>query len=98
MTVNTNKIKISDCNGTRTHNHLVRKRTLNHLAKLDIASDIASVSSKEFLDIQAAIVCGFTLKRVCGMIRTYIQDQDSYLSGIFCIEKVSQNYGITCVS
>ena len=26
---------LSDCNGTRTHNHLVRKRTLNHLAKLD---------------------------------------------------------------
>ena len=25
---------ISDCNGTRTHNHLVRKRTLNQLAKL----------------------------------------------------------------
>ena len=25
---------IFDCNGTRTHNHLVRKRTLNHLAKL----------------------------------------------------------------
>ena len=23
-----------DCNGTRTHNQLVRKRTLNHLAKL----------------------------------------------------------------
>ena len=23
-----------DCNGTRTHNHLVRKRTLNHLASL----------------------------------------------------------------
>ena len=23
-----------DCNGTRNHNHLVRKRTLNHLAKL----------------------------------------------------------------
>ena len=22
------------CNGTRTHNHLVRKRTLNYLAKL----------------------------------------------------------------
>ena len=26
--------RLSDCNGTRTHNHLVRKRTLNHLAKL----------------------------------------------------------------
>ena len=25
---------LSDCNGTRTDNHLVRKRTLNHLAKL----------------------------------------------------------------
>ena len=25
---------LSDCNGTRTHNHLVCKRTLNHLAKL----------------------------------------------------------------
>ena len=23
-----------NCNRTRTHNHLVRKRTLNHLAKL----------------------------------------------------------------
>ena len=25
---------LSDCNWIRTHNHLVRKRTLNHLAKL----------------------------------------------------------------
>ena len=25
---------LSDCNWTRTHNHWVRKRTLNHLAKL----------------------------------------------------------------
>ena len=25
---------LSDCNGTRTHYHLVRKQTLNHLAKL----------------------------------------------------------------
>ena len=28
-------------------------------------------SSKEFLDIEATIVCGFTLKRVRDMIRTY---------------------------
>ena len=28
------KDSLSDCNGTRTHNHLVCKRTLNHLAKL----------------------------------------------------------------
>ena len=25
---------LSECNGTRTHNHLICKRTLNHLAKL----------------------------------------------------------------
>ena len=27
-------INIYDCNWIRTHNHLVHKRTLNHLAKL----------------------------------------------------------------
>ena len=34
-------------------------------------SDFAPASSKEFLDIQATIECGFTLKRVRDMIRTY---------------------------
>ena len=34
-------------------------------------SDMAPVSSKGFLDIQATIKCGFTLKRVRGMIRTF---------------------------
>ena len=27
-------LSLSDCNGTRSHNHLFRKRALNHLAKL----------------------------------------------------------------
>ena len=27
-------VPLSDCSGTRTYNHLVFKRTLNHLAKL----------------------------------------------------------------
>ena len=35
-----------------------------------LTSDFAPASSKEFLDIQATIECGFTLKRVRGMIRT----------------------------
>ena len=30
----TRKSLISDCNRTRTHNHLIHKRKLNHLAKL----------------------------------------------------------------
>ena len=34
-------------------------------------SDFAPASSKEFLHIQATIKCGFTLKRVCHMTRTY---------------------------
>ena len=36
-----------------------------------VTLDIAPVSSKEFLHIQATIKCGFTLKRVRDMIRTY---------------------------
>ena len=36
-------------------------------------SDFAAASNKEFLDIQATIECGFTLKRVRGMTRTYSQ-------------------------
>ena len=34
-------------------------------------SDFAPASSKEFLDTQGTIECGFTLKRVRDMIRTY---------------------------
>ena len=34
-------------------------------------SEFAPASSKEFLDIQATIECGFTLKRVRNMTRTY---------------------------
>ena len=36
-------------------------------------SDFAPASSKEFLDIQATIECGFTLKHVRDMIKTYSQ-------------------------
>ena len=39
-------------------------------------------SSKEFLDIQATIECGFTLKYVHDMIRTYSQLENKY-----CTEK-----------
>ena len=36
-------------------------------------------SSKEFLDIQATIECGFTLKRVRDMTRTYNQKKYMWL-------------------
>ena len=63
---------LSDCNWTRSHNYLVCEWTLKHLAKL---ASFAPVSSKKFLDIQATIECGFTLKPVCDMIITYSQWQ-----------------------
>ena len=78
----------SDCNWTRTQNHLVLKQTLNylanHLAKLKYLAklDFAPVSSKEFLDIQATIECGFTLKRVRDMTRIYRHMMGSYLRQI----------------
>ena len=35
-------------------------------------SDIAPVLSKEFLDIQVSVECGFILKRVLDMIKTQL--------------------------
>ena len=58
---------LSDCNGPRTHNHLVSKRTLNRLTKL--AKRLSYVVSKEFLGIQVTIEFGFTLKGVRDIIR-----------------------------
>ena len=49
--VNDNEIDGAS-NGVQTHNHLVCKWTLNHLAKLAYL-DTAPVSNKEFLDIHA---------------------------------------------
>ena len=88
----------TDCNGTWTHNYLVRKRILILAKWLSVhlwtkccgfevrgslqslqTSDLAPVSSKEFLDIQAAIECGFTLKRVRDMITTYSQCLSCYI-------------------
>ena len=43
-------------------------------------SDYAPVSSKEFLDIQATIECGFFLKRVRDMTRTYSLNKTSLVS------------------
>ena len=49
-----------------------------HSTSLAKASDFTPASSKEFLDIQATIECGFTLKCVCDMIKTYSQVQDIF--------------------
>ena len=43
------------------------------LVAVTSTSDIAAAFSKEFLDIQANIVCRSILKHVLDMIRTYIQ-------------------------
>ena len=50
--------------------------------------NIVPISSKEFLDIEANIECGFSLKRVPDMMRGYSQmyrtDKYSQLSSIIC--------------
>ena len=50
-----------------------RNSLLEAGAKSEGEADFAPASSKEFLDIQATIECGFTLKRVRDMIKTYSQ-------------------------
>ena len=44
--------------------------------------DVAPVSSKELLDIQATTDCRLTLKQVCDMTRTHSQEL-SYRSSLF---------------
>ena len=46
-------------------------------ALLTLTSDIAPVSSKEFLDIQTTIKCKLTLKHIRDMIRTYSQTNNT---------------------
>ena len=46
-------------------------------------SDFAPASSKEFLDIQATIGCGFTLKHVRDMIRTYSHSESCLQEHLF---------------
>ena len=53
-------------------------------------SDFVPASSKEFLDIQATIECGFTLKCVRDMIRTY--SEIKVFSIIFKVLSVAKNY------
>ena len=51
-----------------------------------LTSDFAAVSGQEFLDVQAALECGFTLKCVRDMLSTYSQmnrtDKYSQISSI----------------
>ena len=49
-------------------------------SSLVVVTYIAPVSSKEFLDIQATMKCGFTLKQVRDMIRTYSDDDEVFRS------------------
>ena len=76
---------LSDCNLTRTQNHLVRKRTLNHLAKLTkwlscvLGTYLYGAIDSMFLSCHIRISCQvtierwFTLKCIQDIIRTYSQ-------------------------
>ena len=57
-----------------------------HLTSAFQSESVAPVSSKEFLDIQATVECGFTLKRVPDMKITCNQ--------MHCTDKYSQHNSI----
>ena len=46
---------LSDCNGIRTYNHLVRKRTVNHLTKLDVVM-LSSLVTEQISDLNFAFL------------------------------------------
>ena len=46
---------LSDCNCTRTHNHLVHERTLNHLAKLTNENCLLNCSQFGFLPKDSSV-------------------------------------------
>ena len=58
-----------------SRNSLLQTGTLSEdkVTAITLTSDILPVLSKEFLDIQATMECGFTLKHVSDMIKTYHQ-------------------------
>ena len=69
---------LCDCNGTRTHNHLVRKQTLNHLAKLAYLAKCLSVHLTEDL------ILFNQLSSVLNVYTKYLELSESFLvkSGI----------------
>ena len=52
---------------------------LNYSAVNEV-SDTASVLNKEFLNTQATTECRFTLKHLCGMIKTKFSHNPDHIS------------------
>ena len=77
--------KLSECNWTQTQNHLVLIWTLNHV-RTKWFWVRGSASRKEFLEIQTTIACGFIMKCVRDMTRTYSQMR--------CADKYSEHSSI----
>ena len=74
---------LSDCNQTRTQKHLVRKRTLNHLAKLVLLGKWLSVRlrTKQFwVRVQLYVLCfgslGNVQKHCSKMVRKIYKNRE----------------------
>ena len=74
---------LSDCNRTRTHNHLVCKRTLNHLAKL-VFNHLAKVF------VYKLSGCG--VESHCSHLMNWVRFHDSGLLALLQTAKVEQFY------
>ena len=58
---------LNDCNGTRTHNHLVRKWTLTHLAKLTKMIELCY----EYLSVRSIWLYVLTISRTCFRVNPH---------------------------
>ena len=83
---------LSDCNGIRTHNHLVRKRTLNHLGKLGFLLTIEL--RFEYLSVWCIfviIICYFIYVHLCYHVPYAFQSESTLYSCLNIKELLARN-------
>ena len=71
---------LSDCNGIRTHNHLVRKGTLNHLVKL-----------ASYWTVLWVLICTVHLILCCYHVTCTFQSESKFYSYLDVEELLAQN-------
>ena len=64
---------LSDCNGIKTYNHLISKRTLNQLAKLDVVMLSSLATLNRFQTLVLCLYCWLsTVKYWLGNVCIYM--------------------------
>ena len=80
-----------------SRNSLLETSAISNPVAVTYTSDIAPVSSKEFLDIQVTIECGFTSKQVRSMIKHTISRIPQHYINFTHAHIVKKAYLSNCV-